>query len=202
VLSSIAIDLAIILSQHFGAPFRGPLDALLRGQSAVDTCTVTPLFLVGWAATVISGLLRIQCYRALGHMFTFEISLRENHRLITSGPYAYVRHPSYTAVTFGVPGTLLLHFGPGSWFKEAGWLATRGGWTYAVFWVLMECFVLVSIVTRSQREDELLRKAFGEKWDAWATRVPYVPHSSSYYCTISIKSSPLCDGDMPDVLLL
>jgi len=37
----------------------------------------------------------------------------------------------------------------------------------------MECFVVVSILMRAPREDELLRRQFGEKWEAWAEKVPY-----------------------------
>ncbi|CAF4350854.1 unnamed protein product, partial [Rotaria sordida] len=31
----------------------------------------------------------------LGAFFTFELTIRSTHKLIKTGPYAYVRHPSY-----------------------------------------------------------------------------------------------------------
>lgn len=35
---------------------------------------------------------------ALGNLFTFEVMIRKNHKLITDGPYAYLMHPSYTGI--------------------------------------------------------------------------------------------------------
>ncbi|GAW00659.1 ICMT-domain-containing protein [Lentinula edodes] len=40
----------------------------------------------------------IHCYRTLGQLFVFELRIQKDHRLITEGPYAYVRHPSYTGL--------------------------------------------------------------------------------------------------------
>ena len=42
-------------------------------------------------------------------MFTFEMSIRKDHMLITSGPYGVVRHPGYTGFLLVVIGMLLLH---------------------------------------------------------------------------------------------
>ncbi|KAI0065839.1 hypothetical protein BV25DRAFT_1913273 [Artomyces pyxidatus] len=134
---------------------------------------LTPLFLLGWLATLLSGLLRLWCYHALGPLFTFEITLRAGHRLVTAGPYAYVRHPSYAGIVLGVAGTLLLHLGPGSWAHAAGWPRSLGGCAYAAGWGAAEAYVLLSILLRAPQEDALLRAQFGAEWDAWAARVPY-----------------------------
>jgi len=37
------------------------------------------------------------------------MSIRNNHKLVTSGPYAIVRHPGYTGVMLVVIGMLLVH---------------------------------------------------------------------------------------------
>ena len=57
----------------------------------------------------IGGLIRYKCYRAMGTLFTFEMSIRKGHMLITSGPYAIVRHPSYAGVILVVIGMFLVH---------------------------------------------------------------------------------------------
>ena len=129
--------------------------------------------MLGCLTTAASGALRWLCYKTLGSLFTFEVTLREDHRLVTSGPYAFVRHPSYSGVVLGVVGTLLVHFGPASWWARAGWLGTLGGQAYALAWCSMEAYVLCSILCRTPTEDALLRKHFGAEWDAWAERVPY-----------------------------
>jgi protein-S-isoprenylcysteine O-methyltransferase Ste14 len=123
--------------------------------------------------TAASGALRLACYKAMGSLFTFELTLRSDHKLVTRGPYAFVRHPSYSGVVLGVVGTLLVHFGPGSWWARAGWQSTLAGQVYAMCWCAMEAYVLSSIMARAPTEDAFLKKQFGAEWDAWAARVPY-----------------------------
>jgi len=130
-------------------------------------------FVLGCLATAASGALRLACYKAMGSLFTFELTLRTDHRLVTGGPYSFVRHPSYSGVVLGVIGTLLVHFGPGSWWARAGWQSTLAGQAYAMCWCAMEAYVLSSIMARAPTEDALLKKQFGAEWDAWAARVPY-----------------------------
>ena len=117
--------------------------------------------------------IRLLCFRTLGQFFTFELSIKKEHKLVTSGPYSIVRHPSYVgAVMIGI-GTVLCHFGPGSWYEGCiGWgsLASKlftaawGGWTLVLPPLL---------IGRVSAEDEILRKEFGEEWEAYAKRVPY-----------------------------
>jgi len=57
----------------------------------------------------LGGLIRLECYRQLGTMFTFEMSIRKDHMLVTSGPYGIVRHPGYTGILLVISGMLLLH---------------------------------------------------------------------------------------------
>ncbi|KAI0050661.1 hypothetical protein FA95DRAFT_1486732, partial [Auriscalpium vulgare] len=101
-------------------------------------------------------------------------TLRPEHKLITHGPYAaYVRHPSYAASLLGAVGMLLLHVGPGSWFRAVGLLDGSVGWWYAALWTAMNAFILTSLMARAPTEDAMLRDQFREEWDAWAARVPY-----------------------------
>jgi len=137
------------------------------------TSTLPVAFVLGCMMTAASGALRLACYKAMGSLFTFELTLRSDHKLVTRGPYAFVRHPSYSGVVLGVMGTLLVHFGPGSWWARAGLQNTLAGQVYAMCWCAMEAYVLSSIMARAPAEDALLKKQFGAEWDAWATRVPY-----------------------------
>ncbi|KAF7980675.1 hypothetical protein HWV62_37105 [Athelia sp. TMB] len=134
---------------------------------------VTPLFILGWFMTTAGTALRLASYRALGKLFTFELSIREDHVLVTSGPYAYVRHPSYTALLLIVIGCYLCQLGHGSLVGE--WIKGTQPATKKVLgalWAAMWVFQVGALVGRTKKEDDMLRKEFGKDWDEWAKRVP------------------------------
>jgi protein-S-isoprenylcysteine O-methyltransferase Ste14 len=56
--------------------------------------------------------LRQWAARTLGRFFTQSVMIREGHRLITSGPYRWVRHPGYTGLLVSLVG---LAFTLGNW---------------------------------------------------------------------------------------
>jgi protein-S-isoprenylcysteine O-methyltransferase Ste14 len=62
--------------------------------------------------------LRFWSFRALGRYFTFKVQTSVDQPVITSGPYRFVRHPSYAAVLLMVMGVGLFL---GSWWSFA-WL--------------------------------------------------------------------------------
>jgi len=68
-----------------------------------------PLALAG-AAMMLGGIaLRLWSVRTLARFFTIQVAIREGHRLIRSGPYRLLRHPSYTGslATFAGFGLML-----------------------------------------------------------------------------------------------
>jgi protein-S-isoprenylcysteine O-methyltransferase Ste14 len=57
---------------------------------------------------MFSGIaLAISARRHLGRNWSDKVELKVDHRLIRSGPYAYLRHPIYSGVLLGVAGTAL-----------------------------------------------------------------------------------------------
>jgi protein-S-isoprenylcysteine O-methyltransferase len=56
-----------------------------------------PLFAVGVSLILLGSLLRRYCWRTLGEYFTGDVRARSDQPVIRSGPYRFVRHPSYTA---------------------------------------------------------------------------------------------------------
>ena len=44
-------------------------------------------FILGVCLLGVGTLIRVSCYRALGRFFTFELSIKTEHTLITEGPY-------------------------------------------------------------------------------------------------------------------
>ncbi len=79
------------------------------------------IFLLGAALAIAGGWLRIACFRALGSLFTFELTIHPTHKLITEGPYGHVRHPSYTGVYATLLGSTTVMLAPSAWLHEA-WL--------------------------------------------------------------------------------
>jgi protein-S-isoprenylcysteine O-methyltransferase Ste14 len=168
----------ILLETYSGSQHQVPfVFKFLRAQKHFSLpphgSALPAMFVLGCLTTAASGVLRWLCYQTLGSLFTFELTLRKDHHLVTTGPYAFVRHPSYSGVVLGVVGTLLVHFGPASWWARAGWMNTLGGQAYALAWCTMEAYVLWSILCRAPTEDAFLRKQFGAEWDAWAEKVQY-----------------------------
>ena len=67
--------------------------------------------------TLISGsLLRRHCFRVLGTFFTGAVTIQSGHRVIDSGAYRWVRHPSYSAALLIILGIAL---SLGNWLSVA-----------------------------------------------------------------------------------
>jgi protein-S-isoprenylcysteine O-methyltransferase Ste14 len=75
-----------------------------------------PLFVAGLLMVVLGSMLRRYCWRTLGEYFTGDVRARPDQPVIRSGPYRFVRHPSYTAGMMMYIGTGLAL---GSWLSLA-----------------------------------------------------------------------------------
>ncbi|KAJ6567976.1 hypothetical protein DFH09DRAFT_918322 [Mycena vulgaris] len=137
---------------------------------------ITPIFLLGWALNLLGSSLRMYCYRRLRTLFTFELSIRQNHHLITKGVYSIVRHPSYTGFFVAGVGTTLCQLAPGSWVVECSGLVTPGEpWAYKIIPIGVAGLsaAWIGLTTRMRKEDGMLREKFGTEWEAWAANVRY-----------------------------
>ena len=107
---------------------------------------VIPLW-VRWAGIVpllFGGYWIIRGLHFIGGNITISIETRENHALITTGPYRWVRHPLYTAGIVESVGVCLMM---ANWFVfiSAG-----------LFWTL--------IAVRTPMEEEKLIEKFGDEY--------------------------------------
>ncbi|KAI0319486.1 ICMT-domain-containing protein [Amylostereum chailletii] len=133
--------------------------------------TPTPTFLLGFALMASTAFLRLWCFKTLGNLFTFEVTVRPSHVLVTTGPYAYVRHPSYTAASLHLVGWFTIHFASGGWNRECELMWTQGGKWVALYFGL-SLFSIISMWKRGPVEDEGLRKKFGDSWERYRKEVP------------------------------
>ncbi|KAJ7075515.1 hypothetical protein B0H15DRAFT_1010591 [Mycena belliarum] len=138
---------------------------------------VTPLFVVGVVAVISGAAMRLTSFHALGELFTFDLTVHPKHRLVTSGPYRFVRHPAYTGTLTMIAGLAFSHLSPGSWLWECLPLH-RSPVIAVVLGVVWWLWMLGVGLSRVKAEDAQMRKLFPEEWVAYAKTVPwwFIPH--------------------------
>jgi protein-S-isoprenylcysteine O-methyltransferase Ste14 len=108
---------------------------------------------------VVAGLLFAVWARIhLGANWSGRVTVKENHELIRTGPYALVRHPIYTGLLLAILGTALV---VGEW---RGLLATL--------------LMVISFWRKLRLEEELMRQTFGEQYQRYrehtAALIPFL----------------------------
>jgi protein-S-isoprenylcysteine O-methyltransferase Ste14 len=103
---------------------------------------------------VVAGLaLFAASVRALGVQWSLIARARDGHALVTGGPYGIVRHPIYVATGVGLLGAMVV--------------AGRAGAGVAA-----AALYVAGTPLRARAEEDVLRSAFGTRYDAYARRVP------------------------------
>ncbi|KAK0499089.1 hypothetical protein EDD18DRAFT_1155365 [Armillaria luteobubalina] len=166
-----ACEIVLILSYYEIPPH------LPTGYQSYLLCarniTITPTFLIGSVLAIAGAQLRLVCYRTLGRLFTFEMAIRKDHKLITAGPYAYVRHPAYAGLLMTMAGEAIIQCSRGSWLRECGLLSMFAPRVYLALLIFPMLLLSYSSTMRGIREDKSLEELFGDEWRDWAKRTPY-----------------------------
>ena len=102
------------------------------------------VFLAGGTAV------RVWAVLTLGRYFNREVMVRDDHQVITDGPYRWVRHPSYS-------GALLAFFGFG--IGQCNWLSLGASLVLPV----------AGYLYRIQSEEQTLLAGLGEPYRAYIT---------------------------------
>jgi protein-S-isoprenylcysteine O-methyltransferase Ste14 len=146
VFGSIFVGFA--LGSALVAAFPGAM--VREGRAAV--------FAAGLAIMVLGMALRFSAIVTLGRFFTFVVMVGGDQRVVDTGPYGWVRHPSYTGSLLIVTGALL---------ATTSWVALAG--------VLP---VLAGLLYRIDVEERALSDQLGEEYRSYARRtkrlVPFV----------------------------
>lgn len=89
---------------------------LLSIVSSGTVCTRRPrtVFLSGLAMAVAGQTLRLISVKELGQSFTFTIHIHPEQRVVTTGPYRLIRHPSYAGALICALGFCLAY---GNWLS-------------------------------------------------------------------------------------
>ncbi|KAF8153192.1 hypothetical protein B0H34DRAFT_662466 [Crassisporium funariophilum] len=144
---------------------------LLPNKSPNNIC-LSPITFIAMIFMVWGGAIRYLCYREMGRHFTFQVALLENHKLVTSGPYSYVRHPGYTGGVLSYIGMVTWYTAQGSWLRESEIYKSLLAWVLIGPLTLVIFLPLVAIFRRTPTEDKILKDNFGKQWEEWARRVP------------------------------
>jgi protein-S-isoprenylcysteine O-methyltransferase Ste14 len=108
---------------------------------------------IRWVGVILfaaGGALRLWPVFVLGHRFSGLVAIQPGHRLVTSGIYGVIRHPSYL-------GLLV---------SSLGWgLAFRSG-----IGVLLAALLVPPLFARIRAEERLLREQFGGEYEAYRAR--------------------------------
>lgn len=104
--------------------------------------------IAGLLVYLIFSWLNIWAYKYLGDSYTHEIAILKNHKLITSGPFKFIRHPQYV-------GQILADLGV----------------SFALLsYIILPPVILIEIpllIMRAKMEESLLAKNFGETFDSY-----------------------------------
>jgi ATP-binding cassette, subfamily G (WHITE), member 2, SNQ2 len=166
-------EIAVIIANQSSSSFMKSIVSLLMVGGDANRLGFSLLSIVGLVSISLGVLLRMWCYHVMKGLFTFEITIRENHRLVKTGPYSMVRHPSYSAVLALEIGIFCWYLAHGSWLRESGVLGNVIGRTFFGIFAIMTLAVRVALVKRATVEDTVLKMRFGKEWEEWAHRVPY-----------------------------
>jgi protein-S-isoprenylcysteine O-methyltransferase Ste14 len=136
--------------------FFGPCFLLWRPLPLAFSAPVRVLALALGALLLFPGLALVLWGRfTLGEMYNVSSSmgaqLYADHRLITHGPFAFVRHPMYLGIILASVGGLLI---------------------YRTWTLLFTTVTFLGLVLRARREEQALAAEFGEQWEEYCRRVP------------------------------
>lgn len=108
-------------------------------------------FFLGALITVAGLLFSVWARLHLGTNWSQAVTIKQDHELITSGPYAVVRHPIYTGLLAGFLGTAVA-------------LAEIRG-------LLAFVMIAVALLFKLRLEEEFMRRQFGQRYENYARHV-------------------------------
>jgi protein-S-isoprenylcysteine O-methyltransferase Ste14 len=106
---------------------------------------------VAGVALCAAGLvLAVLARRALGRHWSGEVTAKVDHALVTTGPYAVVRHPIYSSV-----------------FVMYGGTAMAAGELHALVGLAL---LAIAYARKIPMEEEVMDREFGEAWQTYRAR--------------------------------
>ena len=108
-------------------------------------------FWIGLLITIIGLGFSVWARSKLGRNWSQEVTIKDDHQLITDGPYALVRHPIYTGLILGFIGSSIA-------------LGDLRG-------LISDVLVFAVLLYKLKLEDKWLKEQFGEPYKEYCKRV-------------------------------
>jgi protein-S-isoprenylcysteine O-methyltransferase Ste14 len=112
------------------------------------------MFVIGIVFMLVGGFVRQYAARTLNQYFTSRVRVHDGQEVVDTGPYQWVRHPSYT-------GGLLANTGVG--IVLANWASI----------VIISFTIFSAYIYRIHIEEQTLRSELGEPYKAYLDRTPH-----------------------------
>ncbi|KAG0228698.1 hypothetical protein BGX31_006481 [Mortierella sp. GBA43] len=154
-------------------------------QAIAQLGTLETWHIVAASVSIMGTAFRHWSIFTLDRFFTYQLAIRPEHKLVGTGPYTYLRHPSYTGYIFCIGPTLLLLLHKGLWDVLVAYLAqssfyplkalaggpsllgiSSGAWVAVASWALMTRVMIL----RLKSEEAMLSEHFGKEWDVYASK--------------------------------
>jgi protein-S-isoprenylcysteine O-methyltransferase Ste14 len=119
--------------------------------SAASMPNSVAILVLGLCLMWAGGALRWWCFRTLGRYFTFTVMTSPDQSVVTSGPYRFLRHPSYAGMLLALAGVGLVF---GNWLSLAAAIVVP----------------LIGLLYRIHVEETALASTLGHTYTSYAFR--------------------------------
>jgi protein-S-isoprenylcysteine O-methyltransferase Ste14 len=154
VLRVAAAAVIIFVAVRLGRSTRSPAAVLFSHG------IFTPPLALGWFGAILTAIgigFAIWARINLGRNWSSHPAVKEHHELVTTGPYAYVRHPIYSGIMPAALGTAI---------------------TSSIFGVGMFIFISIAFAVRMNKEEKIMLELFPDQYPEYQKRtkrlVPFV----------------------------
>ena len=106
----------------------------------------TPTLILGWIGALLTAIgisFAIWARVNLGRNWSSRPAMKEQHELVTTGPYAYVRHPIYTGILLAALGTAIMS---------------------SIFGIGMLIFISIFFALRINKEEKIMLELFPNRY--------------------------------------
>jgi protein-S-isoprenylcysteine O-methyltransferase Ste14 len=111
---------------------------------------VSQVWAAGLVLTAAGIAISLWARLSLGSNWSGTVTLKQDHQLVSTGLYRWIRHPIYTGILLAMFGTAMIRG------QLVGWLGTA--------------MVLTAFYFKARREEKFLREEFGPGFDEHVRR--------------------------------